>query len=60
MILDDLNGVKNPNEDISVCLFVDTAGCDCEEVIGDDGVSKANPEEAKVNHLTLFSLFSCQ
>lgn len=41
----------NENADLPVCLFVDTAGCDCEEILGEDGLSRANLEEAKVTLL---------
>lgn len=45
----DLKGIKQEQADsIPVLLLIDTAGCDYEEIIGDDGVSRANPREAEV------------
>ncbi|GMH45218.1 hypothetical protein BSKO_13175 [Bryopsis sp. KO-2023] len=34
-------------EEVPVLMLIDTAGCDCEEEIGEDGVSRANPGEAE-------------
>lgn len=48
--LADLPGVdKDATDSIPVLLLIDTAGCDHEEEIGEDGVSRANPGEAEVS-----------
>lgn len=48
--LADLSGVdKDATNTIPILLLIDTAGCDHEEEIGEDGVSRANPGEAEVS-----------
>ena len=47
VVADGVEGV-DANVDLPVLLFVDTAGCGCDEILGEDGVSRANPDEAKV------------
>lgn len=46
----DLEGADSEFlQETGVLVLIDTAGCDCEEEVGEDGVSRANPGEATVS-----------
>lgn len=44
----DLEGVETTDETEAALLFVDTAGANLSEMVGDDDISKANPGEAAI------------
>lgn len=45
----DVQGFSASADDVPVLLLIDTAGCDMEEQAEEDGDSKRNEGEAKVN-----------
>jgi ATP-dependent RNA/DNA helicase IGHMBP2 len=46
--LSDLPGVKKTDDTSVPVIFIDTAGCNMEELVEDDEISKSNPEEVAI------------